>query len=131
MSKMISIILSIVIIVFIVCFAIGFVELSIPIIIKADFDRICDSYVEIASTKGGLKNSQKNKLILELESLNPNIKINSTNISKVGTIPYKGNIIFKVNATYSCSTMINVLVRKLKNYSFNFNKICINNKLVE
>jgi hypothetical protein len=131
MDKMVSIILTLIFVIFIVTLAVGFIELSAPIIIKADFDRVCDSYVETAVTEGGLTATQINSLVSDLEALSPSITVNGTTISRVGTVPYKGDISFEVDATYSRSTMVAVLTRQQKSYPFQFNKTFANNVLME
>lgn len=131
MDKMVGIILSIVFVVFLLALAIGFIELSTPIALKADFDRICDTYVDTAVDQGGLTAPQINSLVTELEAISPALTINSTTISRVGTVAYKSDITFTVKATYSRSTMINLMVRELRSYNFTYDKTFANSVLVE
>lgn len=131
MDKMVSIVLTLVFVVLLLTFAIGFVELSTPIALKADFDRVCDTYVDRAVEQGGLTLTQINSLVADLEALNPSITVNSTTISRVGTVPYKSDVTFEVHATYSRSTMVNVLVRELRNFNFRYEKVFVNDNLVD
>lgn len=131
MEKMVGIILSCIFIVFIVALALGFIELAVPVVLKADFNRTCDVYAKKSIESGGLTTEQIDELAQEIENISDRITINSTSISKVGEIPYGGELIFEVDAIFRQSTMVTTMSRELKEYPFIYYKKFKNNFLVE
>lgn len=130
MDQMVSIILSIVFIVMCLAFIVGVLELSTPVILKGDFDRICDSYVDVAVDGGGLTVAQTNSLIADLEQLATGVTVTSTDISRAGTVSYKGSVSFKVEATYSRSSIVGMIVRQTKTYPFVYQKTFAHSKFI-
>jgi len=130
MSNMMSTILYTVYIIIFLAFVVSIIEFTVPIIVKADFDRECDYYLDKSVDAGGLTVSETMQLVAKIEAMSPNINIVSYDITRSGSVAYKDDVHFVINATYSLSTITSTFTRSNKNYPLYYEKQFANRRII-
>lgn len=130
MNQMVGIVFALLVFILITAFVVGFLELAVPLIIKADFDRTCDIFLERAYEKSGLTNSDVIELTTAIQALSPKITVSSINVSQAGSIPQKGTVVFEIDAVYQNSNFVSLLVRQVKTYNLRYDKYFANKVII-
>ncbi|GKX32299.1 hypothetical protein SH1V18_47790 [Vallitalea longa] len=105
------------------------VELFIPFGVEREFAIINEQYKNIALERGGLTKAEKNSLQDELEKMD-NINNLAINITSFSTRRYKEKITYDVKATYSYSTLMSLLSRKLREVPLRYERKFPNRKII-
>jgi hypothetical protein len=86
--------------------------------------------LDTAIEDSGLSVANTNALISDIEGLNPKITVNSTNISRTGTVDHKSTITFEVEAVYQNSVLTSLFNRQSKNFILRYRKIFANKTII-
>ena len=89
------------VVIFLVMFAVGNIEYSLPFFQRLKFDNICNKYLSIVQTEGGLSVKNRNDLLADLEKLG----LTDISINAPTKLEWNNEALLKIEGNYTFNTV--------------------------